>query len=70
MDQSVAIQETLAEGEYCLIISCLALASGMTGVRTCVSACLPLSVPWGRGGGGGGGEAACREKETSTFFFF
>ena len=48
MDQSVAIQETLAEGEYCIIISfpaglpCLALGSGMAGVY--VSVCLPPSL--------------------------
>lgn len=32
MDQSVAIQETLAKGEYCIIIS-LALGSGREGVE-------------------------------------
>ena len=64
MDQSVAIQETLADGEYCVIISFPAAWSSQPQglpawawevewqVSTCLSGCLPLSVPWGRGSGG------------------
>lgn len=54
MDQSVAIQETLAEGEYCIIISFPALSSQPRHtpwpwevewtVSMCLSALLPLSV--------------------------
>ena len=64
MDQSVAIQETLADGEYCVIISFPAAWSSQPQglpawawevewqVSTCLSGCLPLSVPWGRGSAG------------------
>lgn len=64
MDQSMAIQETLAEGEYCIIISFPALSSqpqrppwpwgvGWT-MSMCLSALLPLSLLSG-------------EKETSSY---
>jgi len=74
MDQSVAIQETLADGEYCVIISFPAAWSSQPQslpawawevewqVSTSLSGCLPLSVPWGEGERGGGG------KETSTYY--
>lgn len=58
MDQSVAIQETLAEGEYCIIISFPALSSQPRRlpwprevdqtVTMCLSAFLPFSVPSGK----------------------
>lgn len=58
MDQSVAIQETLAEGEYCIIISLPALSSQPRRlpspwevdrtVSMCLSAFLPCSVPLGK----------------------
>lgn len=61
MDQSVAIQETLADGDYCVITSfpaaCSSQPQGLPAwawevewqVSTCLSGCLPLSVPWGEG---------------------
>lgn len=55
MDQSVAIQETLAEGEYCIIISFLIRSSQAQALpwpwevecetSVCLSALLCLSVP-------------------------
>lgn len=57
MDQSVAIQETLADGEYCIIISFPMLSSQGQRlawaweveweVSVSLSALLPLSVPSG-----------------------